>query len=1037
VYVIPDDALPLLAADKVDRRLFDVTLLIEHEYDDAHRDNLPFIVTYGQSVARRSAATVRSVAGTVVGTDLPSINGLSVTSSKARLHEVWGSVAASPVATSPSARSAAPTSSLSEPIQKIWLDGLLRPSLDQSVAQMGAPAAWELGYEGDGVVVAVLDTGVDDTHLDLIDSVVASRNFTVDSDFDEVGHGTHVASIIAGSGAAEGARYRGVAPGVQLLSGKVCEGLRCPESSIIAGMQWAVMEEGARVVNMSIGGDDLPGLDPMEEAVNTLSAEYGALFVIAAGNSGPGAQSINTPGSADAALTVGAVYRDERLAEFSSRGLRIGDFAIKPDLTAPGVDIVAARAAGTELGTPVGEEYVAVSGTSMATPHAAGVAALLLQQNPEWGPEELKAALMGSARFNPLFTALDQGTGRVDVVAALSTSLMADTPSVSFGRTLWPHEDDEPVTRTVIYRNLGPATELVLELDMLGPEGLRPPAEMFTVTPAILSLEEGATASVVITANTKVPVPDGVYSGRLIASDGVSRAVSVPLAVDREVESYDLVLRHIDRQGAPADSYVSRLVRLDAPIFFEFFIDPPSEPGDVTLRLPAGRYALEAMFYDPEGLKPLTILAAPNQLLSGSRLLSLDARVASPMTVTTPKPEARNVFSSLTWQVVTPNGGLVSVLFLGETAPLYYSATLGPTPPEFLSVLHAQWIDSSATPPALYAGTWVGRDGLPEGPVKAIKPRKMATVHASYAASLPASQLVNELSVVSHVEGIDYAVPTVFPELPMRRTEYYYSDDKAVSWLPELWMHNEEYSQSIILGWVTYDYHAGRTYTSRWNEPTFSPSLPENSTLGTPAYREGDLISVFPAMYADRGGHAGFIANEGRTVLYRNGEIVGESESGLGGSFEVPPEPASYRLELDLAQTMFELTTRERVVWTFDSAHAPDGEERLPLLTVRFDPALSERGEAPRGKQFRLPFSVAQFGEKGEPHVGKPTLEVSYDDGQTWAGVPVEKDGARWNALLDHPRRAEYVSLRASAHDRRGNGVEQTLIRAYGLAGRH
>ncbi|GAB3877487.1 hypothetical protein GCM10029964_026670 [Kibdelosporangium lantanae] len=114
-------------------------------------------------------------------------------------------------------------------------------------------------------------------------------------------------------------------------------------------MQWAV-DQGAKIVNLSLGAPDEPGIDPLEEAVNELS-KTGTLFVIAAGNSG-GDETVGSPGSADAALTVGAVDRQDNLAPFSSRGPRTGDGAIKPDITAPGVGIVAAKAAEGRIGTP-------------------------------------------------------------------------------------------------------------------------------------------------------------------------------------------------------------------------------------------------------------------------------------------------------------------------------------------------------------------------------------------------------------------------------------------------------------------------------------------------------------------------------------------------------------------------------------------------------------------------------------------------------------------------------------------------------------
>ncbi|MFC6087666.1 S8 family serine peptidase [Saccharothrix lopnurensis] len=125
---------------------------------------------------------------------------------------------------------------------------------------------------------------MDGDHPDLAGREVAERNFSAEPDaVDRAGHGTHVAATIAGGGA----RYRGVAPDARVLDGKVCEASGgCRESAILAGMEWAV-EQGADVVNLSLGYQDSPGVDPLEETVNALSARTGALFVVAAGNAGP------------------------------------------------------------------------------------------------------------------------------------------------------------------------------------------------------------------------------------------------------------------------------------------------------------------------------------------------------------------------------------------------------------------------------------------------------------------------------------------------------------------------------------------------------------------------------------------------------------------------------------------------------------------------------------------------------------------------------------------------------------------------------
>jgi len=1024
LFVFPADAAPLVQSGKVDRRLFDVTLLVESGYDDAHRSNLPLIVTYLRTNSAR--ALPRVVPGTVAGRSLPSVNGQALSSPKAQISQVWSAVVAAPGA----------FAAVSEPIGKLWLDALHHPVLDQSVPQIGAPAAWELGYEGDGVVVAVLDTGVDEAHPDLIDTVVVSENFTIDPDGDQVGHGTHVASIIAGSGAASGGLYRGVAPGVSLLSGKVCEGFGCPESSMIAGMQWAAAEEGAQVINMSISGTDTPGLDPLEEAVETLSSQFGTLFVISAGNDG-GFLPVGTAGSTAAALTVGAVDRDDNLADFSSRGLTV-DGALKPDITGPGVDIVAARGAGTELGALVGDDYVTASGTSMAAPHVAGAAALVLQQRPTWRGADVKAALMGSAVFNSAYTTADQGAGRVDVAAALDTSFLANASSLSLGIARWPHEDDEPIVRTLTYRNLGPAAELELELDIVAADGSRPPAEMFTVSPSRISLPEGGTASVRVTANTAVAAPDGFYGGRVLASDGNARSLAIPLALVREVESYDLTLRHIDRAGELTAQWTANLFPYTGVVGLPW-VDPPSTvPQDVVLRLPKGRYALESYIYPVEEPFEYVRIVAPNQLVDADKLLVMDGSAAIPVTVASPKEGAVHSGVDETWSILTEQGRYgsgFSVFFEGDTA--FYRGEIDPPESTLLSSIEVQWDDSAAVPPESYAGVWTAEGKLPASEL-IFDLDHVATVNAHYSAPLTSLQLVNEVGAGALWRPeLGFSFGGLPVELPLDRTEYYYSSDPTVRWVNQLWMHDDDFLQSIMLGWVPYEYRAGETYATRWNEPVFSPSLPEQTSAFEWADRNGDVLTFQLPGYGDRAGHGGFIASEGPTVLYRNGEYVGQSEFDTFAQFEVPPEPATYRLELDHRQVMFELTTRRQAAWTFQSGHVEGSPARIPLLVVRFTPELDERGRAPSDTRFRLPLYVDQFDRDALPEVSTPSVEASYDDGATWEPALVEPNGSGWNALLDHPRRAQYVSLRTSTGDALGNAVEQTIYRAYGLKKRH
>ncbi|MGH3499971.1 MAG: S8 family serine peptidase, partial [Nocardioidaceae bacterium] len=403
LYVVPQDIASLIPR-RLDPALFDVTTLRDQGYTETQSNSLPLIVTY------QPGARLRSKAAPSTGRvrQLESVHGIGLHADKGDAARIG--TALDRLADRPRARTlrAGPLAG----IKKIWLDRQTKAVLDESVPQIGAPTAWDRGYDGSGVTVAVLDTGIDTDHPDLAGKVVAAKNFSnSDTVDDHFGHGTHVASTIGGSGAASDGKYKGVAPGVDLMNVKVLgDSGSGTTSEMIDGMEWAAQHD-ADVVNLSLGvrGSYTDGTDPGSQAVNALTEQYGTLFVIAAGNDGPNASTITTPGTADKALTVGAVDKQDELAGFSSRGPRAGDRALKPDITAPGVHITAARAGGTALcqvgcvqpeDGPVNEYYTSASGTSMATPHVAGAAALMADARPDLDAMQLKELLMGTASPN-------------------------------------------------------------------------------------------------------------------------------------------------------------------------------------------------------------------------------------------------------------------------------------------------------------------------------------------------------------------------------------------------------------------------------------------------------------------------------------------------------------------------------------------------------------------------------------------------------------------------------------------------------------
>ncbi|WP_327298855.1 S8 family serine peptidase [Streptomyces sp. NBC_01197] len=599
VTVLPDEALPYLRSGVLDKRLFDVTGLIEQGLGTGKTDGLPLIVTYGKgarSAAPSGATTVRS---------LPSVGGAAVRAASSGTF--WKSL------TDSRTRQAG---SFADGVRKVWLDGQVKADMAESNAQIGTPAAWQAGLTGKGVKVAVLDTGVDADHPDLKGRISASKSFIAGEDTtDRNGHGTHTTSTVGGSGAASDGKEKGVAPDADLAVGKVLsdEGSGT-DSQIIAGMEWAAKDIHAKIISMSLGSQEASdGTDPMAAAVNALSKDTGALFVIAAGNTGT-PTSIGSPGAADSALTIGAVDSADQPAYFTSQGPRLGDNALKPDLSAPGVDILAARSQYAE-GTGA---YQTMSGTSMATPHVAGVAALLAQKHPDWTGQQLKDALMSTSKTlpDPVYTL---GAGRVDVPAATTASITA-TGSADLGFYSWPYEDDKPVTRTVTYANSSDApVTLALAADGAA-DGVVKLADTSLTVPA------HSTAQTTVTGDgAKAPV--GNTSGQITASAGGKVVAHTAFGLVKEEERYTLTVHVKDRDGAPAAAglVVQELARGTDP-----YNAAVGESGTLTLRLKPGTYSV-ASFLDVRGAKGkdslgLGFLTDPQIVVDRNREITLDGR---------------------------------------------------------------------------------------------------------------------------------------------------------------------------------------------------------------------------------------------------------------------------------------------------------------------------------------------------------------------------------------------------------------------------
>jgi subtilisin family serine protease len=376
------------------------------------------------------------------------------------------------------------TLAASDAIKGVYLDGLTHAAEPARTAlsndtlcpanKINAEPLWSRGIDGRGVTVAILDSGIDKNHPDLAGKVVGEKNFVVDdaTSDDLLGHGTLVAGIVAGSGAASGGKYKGVAPGANLLNVKVIDKNGDGKiSDIIAGMEWA-LDNHADILSLSLGGMNLGETNPPVTMAADNAVDAGAVVCVAAGNRNntkaqgltgasmlAGAQAnskqidlgkfdisqnngagkevllllvvlalppglIDSPGDGVKVITLGASDSNDHIASFSGSG-PTRDGRTKPSVVAPGLSVVSTVPPGLENLDYIDIYYAKQSGTSLSTPVAAGMAALLLQADPRLTPAGVKAAMiLGAKKLNNSqgepYEEYYQGAGRLDANRSFS-----------------------------------------------------------------------------------------------------------------------------------------------------------------------------------------------------------------------------------------------------------------------------------------------------------------------------------------------------------------------------------------------------------------------------------------------------------------------------------------------------------------------------------------------------------------------------------------------------------------------------------------
>ncbi|CAM5505240.1 hypothetical protein SALBM311S_05412 [Streptomyces alboniger] len=363
-------------------------------------------------------------------------------------------------------------------------------------------------------------------------------------------------------------------------------------------------------------------------------------------------QTVGTPGIADSALTVGAVDKSDKLASFSSRGPRRGDYAVKPEITAPGASITAARASGTTMGTPLDDNYTAASGTSMATPHVAGAAALVAQAHPDWTGEQIKQALASTAKTNADNSVFQQGDGRVDAVRAVTQKVFA-TSTLSFGK--FEDGDTEVTSKDITYTN---TTKTSVELR------LSSTLADVTLGAGTVTVPAKGTATVPVSVDP-AKATQGRYAGHITATaDGV--LVTTGVGFEKAPKTHDLKVSLVGRDGKPcgprgdvhvagAERRLRQRVRL--------------HERHRDLGGPGGTYSIATWIYDEDAggvAVGTSVVGNPEIKVDGSTEVTLDARKAVEIE---PKTKEDSEFQGFT-HLLAPRGAGQLLGFDVQPGPL-------------------------------------------------------------------------------------------------------------------------------------------------------------------------------------------------------------------------------------------------------------------------------------------------------------------------------------------------------------------------------
>ncbi|MEV5559421.1 hypothetical protein AB0L44_37685 [Nonomuraea wenchangensis] len=391
-------------------------------------------------------------------------------------------------------------------------------------------------------------------------------------------------------------------------------------------------------------------------------------------------------------------------------------------------------------------------------------------------------------------------------------AVTVEPPALSFGTQPWPHDDDRPASKKIVYRN-DRQQPVTLRLEARGDRA-------FSVAPATLTVPAGGQAEAVVTADTRAEGPDGFVGAHIVATGDGDLVISTPAGVHKERESYDLTLTFTGRSGGPATEVYTTLYPLDPD---QTPIDLENPEGPVTLRLLRGRWMIRTTIVDE---RTRTLLVHPGLDLDRPQTLDADARLGRPISLTPPRADAVPLQSEIVYQYRMADGTSRFWGWLGDSYEGRYTAQLGPARayPGVRTKVAGLWAAARTCSPYAYSLAWFRSGGMVNGFERRVAQRDLAAVRTEYARHLPDPEAGAYRNAWPR-DGSVFAFlsPTTFGT-PFQQVEYVNTDD-GIRWQRHLFEHGSDGRLNRFDSPFTV-YRSGRTYTELWNRGVFSPALP-------------------------------------------------------------------------------------------------------------------------------------------------------------------------------------------------------------------